>query len=112
MQKKYKVYATQDGQGAVLNYLNKAPDVVFLDIDLPDMSGHDVLSKIFALDPEAYIIMFSGNGDRGNVLKAIERGAKGFVGKPFSQDKLTHYIQKSPFVKIKTQKEHSYEYSA
>ena len=46
--------------------------------------------------------MFSGNGDRDNVLKAIELGAKGFVGKPFTKDKLFQYIEKSPFIQEKS----------
>ncbi len=112
LRKKYSVSATDDGQGAILTYLSKAPDVVFLDIGLPDMSGHDVLEKIFDLDPEAYIVMFSGNGDRENVMKAVELGAKGFVGKPFTQEKMIQYISKSPFIQTKQTQETNYENSA
>jgi len=42
--------------------------------------------------------MFSGKGDRDNIMKAVEMGAKGFVGKPFTREKLFQYIEKSPFV--------------
>ncbi len=90
-----------EGQKAVMNYLIKAPDVLFLDINLPDISGHDILKKIFEIDPEAYIVMFSGNGDKENVLKAISLGANGFLGKPFTRDKLMQYIRKSPHMKGK-----------
>ncbi len=90
-----------DGQGAVMNYINKAPDVLFLDIGLPDIDGLKVLKKIFELDPQAYVVMFSGNGHRDNILKAVEIGAKGFVGKPFTKDKLIQYIEKSPHVLAK-----------
>ena len=104
----YSLSSTADGKGAVLNYVTKAPDVLFLDIGLPDMTGHEVLDKIFDMDPSAYVVMFSGNGDRENIMKAIERGAKGFVGKPFTRDKLIQYINKSPFIHAK-RKESSYE---
>lgn len=98
---KYPYSMTADGQGAVMNYIAKAPDVLFLDIGLPDIDGHAVLKKIFELDPSAYVVMFSGNGDRENVLRAVDLGAKGFVGKPFTKDKLFQYIQKSPFIQAK-----------
>jgi two-component system chemotaxis response regulator CheY len=104
---KYSYSMTDDGQGAVMNYIAKAPDVLFLDIGLPDIDGHAVLKKIFELDPHAYIVMFSGNGDKENVMKAIQLGAKGFVGKPFTKDKLLQYLNKSPFVISKNKKNES-----
>lgn len=99
----YKVTITCDGQGAVMSYIKKAPDVLFLDIGLPDIDGHDVLQKIFDLDPAAYVVMFSGNGSKHNILKAMELGAKGFVGKPFTQAKLLHYIEHCPFIQRKNE---------
>jgi CheY-like chemotaxis protein len=88
-------YSTQfatDGRSAILNHLKAAPDIVFLDIDLPDITGHDVLGKILELDPGAYVVMLSGNGNAENVTKAVKAGAKGFVAKPFTKEKLLHYI--------------------
>lgn len=90
-----------DGQGAIMSYVNKAPDILFLDIGLPDIDGLKVLKKIFQIDPNAYVVMFSGNGDKENIMKAIELGAKGFVGKPFTKDKIHQYIEKSPFIQNK-----------
>lgn len=101
LKNKYSLSITGDGQGALMNYVNKAPDVLFLDIGLPDIDGHEVLEILFKMDPDAYVIMFSGNGDRENVMKAMSFGAKGFVGKPFTQEKLLQYIQKSPFIQSK-----------
>lgn len=105
LKNKYSVSITGDGQGAIMSYVNKAPDVLFLDIELPDINGHEVLNKIFEIDPSAYVVMFSGNGNKTNVMKAIERGAKGFIGKPFSMDKLMHYIEKSPYIQAKHRRE-------
>lgn len=105
LEKQYNVNMSKDGQGALYNYVNKAPDILFLDIGLPDIDGHEVLERIFKIDPHAYVVMFSGNGDKKNILRAIEAGAKGFVGKPFTQEKLLHYIAKSPFVKAKVRRE-------
>ncbi len=91
--------------GAFMTYVRHAPDVVFLDIGLPDVDGHNVLNKIFEMDPNAYVIMLSANGHRDNVMKAIHRGAKGFVGKPFNTSKLIEYIEKSPHIRSKQKKE-------
>ncbi len=102
---KYSMSMTGDGQGAVMNYVHKAPDVLFLDIGLPDIDGHEVLEKLFKIDPEAYVVMFSGNGDKENIMKAVELGAKGFVGKPFTKERLIQYIQKSPFIQEKQNRE-------
>ncbi len=97
----YNYTILSEGKGAVITYLIKAPDVLFLDINLPDTSGHTILKKIFEIDPNAYVVMFSGNGDKENVLKAVNLGAKGFLGKPFTRDKLMQYIKKSPHMEGK-----------
>lgn len=105
LQKSYSVTMTEDGEGALISYINKAPDVIFLDIGLPDINGHDVLQQLHQIDPLAYVIMFSANGDRKNILKSIELGASGFVGKPFSKDTLMQYINKCPTIQNKMHKE-------
>ncbi|MGH1375970.1 MAG: response regulator [Alphaproteobacteria bacterium] len=97
----HELSITGDGQGAIMTYVNKAPDVLFLDIGLPDIDGLCVLEKILKIDPRAYVVMFSGNGDKANVMRAVKLGAKGFIGKPFTKDKLFQYIEKSPFIKAK-----------
>jgi two-component system chemotaxis response regulator CheY len=97
----YGVSQSGTGHDAVETYLTSAPDVLFLDIGLPDIDGHKVLERILTLDPKAYIIMLSGKGDRETIVKSIETGAKGFIGKPFTRQKLLSYIQNSPFIKTK-----------
>lgn len=105
LEKKYSLTSVPDGRGAIFSYVNKAPDILFLDIGLPDISGHEVLKKILKIDPQAYVVMFSGNGDKINIIKSVELGAKGFVGKPFTAEKLVHYIARSPFVQAKEGRE-------
>jgi CheY-like chemotaxis protein len=77
---------------AVVNYLLYAPEIVFLDINLPDESGFIVLDQLTACDPDAYIVMFSGNDGIDNIIDARTRGAQGFVTKPFQRDRLKHYL--------------------
>lgn len=93
---RYALSTAKDGYEALTVYADTAPDVVFLDIGLPDANGKDILRKIIAMDSDAYIVMLSGNGDRENILEAMTSGAKGFIGKPFTQNKLFQYIEKSP----------------
>ncbi|PCJ96611.1 MAG: hypothetical protein COA45_10900 [Zetaproteobacteria bacterium] len=94
----YNILLAENGENALFQYFTKAPDIMFLDIGLPDISGHDVLAKILEHDPQAFIIMLSGKGDKDNVMRAIKHGAKGFIGKPLTHDKLQHYIEQSPHI--------------
>jgi CheY-like chemotaxis protein len=91
----YALINATNAQEAIENYLTYAPDIVFLDIGLPDTSGFDVLRQIMASDPNAYVVMFSGNGYLDNVATALCEGASGFVSKPFRKDKMYRYIQES-----------------
>lgn len=98
---KFKPVLVEDGRSAIIEYVAKAPDILFLDIGLPDISGHDILKEILEIDPDAFVVMLSGKGDQENILRALESGAKGFVGKPFTKDKLLQYIRKSPYIQDK-----------
>lgn len=90
----YIIYEAGDAATAMQQYMTHAPDVTFLDIELPDGNGLELLKKIIKQDKDAYIVMLSGNSFKENVMQAIKDGSKGFVAKPFSKDKLLDYIQK------------------
>jgi DNA-binding NarL/FixJ family response regulator len=62
-------------------YRQSRPDVAIIDINLPDLSGYELLRKIRKEDPNAKVIMFSVNEDPAFVVRAVELGAKGFVCK-------------------------------
>ena len=98
----FSILFAPDGATALATYIKNAPDVVFLDIDLPDISGHDILKRIMDIDPKSYVVMLSGNGFPEHVIKAVNSGAKGFVGKPFAKEKLVQYINKCPKFKLET----------
>ena len=91
----YALMTAENAQEAIINYLVHAPDIVFLDIGLPDASGFDVLHQIMEVDPDAYVVMFSGNSYLDNVTTALSSGASGFVAKPFKKEKMRRYIQDS-----------------
>lgn len=101
--KEHGVVDVEDGKDALQSYALISPDVTFLDIDLPDFNGHEVLQAILRLDPHAYVVMLSGNSDQDNVIRAIKAGAKGFVAKPFLKDRLYKYIHECPTIQTKQQ---------
>ncbi|MCB1782509.1 MAG: response regulator [Alphaproteobacteria bacterium] len=74
-------------------YSSFDPDIVFLDINLPDQSGHTVLEWIMRNDPGAYVVMFSSDNNMDNIASALEDGAQGFISKPFLKEQLLHYMQ-------------------
>jgi len=108
VRERYDCICAKDGQEALAGYVSNAPDALFLDIGLPDINGHDVLECIFQIDPDAYVIMFSGRKDKGNIMRALEAGAQGFIGKPFTREKLFQYIERSPHLIGKKKQENGY----
>lgn len=96
LQKQYPLTALASADRALFTYSATAPDLLFLDINLPDVSGMELLERIIAIDPRAYVIMLSGNADAQNITQAMKLGAKGFVAKPFTREKLMQYIQRCP----------------
>lgn len=102
LQKQYEITALHTTESALLSYVNIAPNILFLDINLPDVTGHDLLRRIIGLDPDAYVVMLSGNSDRENIMQALSLGAKGFIAKPFTRDKIIQYIERCPTVERKS----------
>lgn len=69
------------------------PDVVFLDMNLPDKNGTEVLKWIMRNDPGVCVVVFSGCGDMHVISGALENGARGFIPKPFEKKNFLHYIK-------------------
>jgi DNA-binding NarL/FixJ family response regulator len=76
-----KIDEASDGKSGHRAYLHKKPDVTVIDINLPDVSGFELMRRIRKEDPHARIIMFSMNDDPAFVVRAVEMGAQGFVSK-------------------------------
>jgi two-component system chemotaxis response regulator CheY len=77
-----------NGQQAVAMYRQLRPDLVFMDITMPEMNGIAAVKEICKEDPRAKIIMCSAMGQKTHVLEAVEAGAKNFVIKPFESKKI------------------------
>jgi two-component system chemotaxis response regulator CheY len=83
-----------NGIKAVELYKKERPDVVTMDITMPDMDGIEAVKAIKALDPSAKIIMCSAMGQQSMVMDAIKAGAKDFIVKPFQPDRVLEAIKK------------------
>jgi len=90
--KEHNLITAKNAQEAISQYLLYSPDIVFLDINLPDYNGFQVLHYLRQQDAKAFIVMFSGNDDLANISQALAAGARGFVAKPFNRDKLQRYV--------------------
>jgi len=87
-----KVLAAFCGKEAVEMFQKESPQVVFLDIGLPDINGLEVLRRIKAINPAARVYMVSGFGDPALKRKADELGAAGYFTKPVSFDQLADVL--------------------
>ena len=77
-----------DGKAALDVYRKTKPEVVTLDITMPEIDGLTVLEEMLKLDPSTKIMVVTALSDKATGLKAIRLGAKGFLPKPFSADEL------------------------
>ncbi|MBP1968090.1 two-component system chemotaxis response regulator CheY [Virgibacillus natechei] len=84
----------QDGAEAVEKYKELSPDLVTMDITMPEMDGVEALKKIQELNQEAKVIMCSAMGQQAMVIDAIQAGAKDFIVKPFEAERVIEAIQK------------------
>lgn len=97
--KNYDLVHARTGEEAILEYIEHAPDIVFLDIHLPGLNGLETLHALRQADGEAHVVMLSVDTAKANVIIATKYGAAGFLKKPFSKDRILAIVEKSPFIK-------------
>ncbi|MCM3130995.1 MULTISPECIES: response regulator [unclassified Paenibacillus] len=83
-----------NGVEAVAQYHLHKPDIVTMDITMPEMDGIQAVKEIKKSFPEAKIIMCSAMGQQAMVIKAIQSGANDFVVKPFQADRVLESVDK------------------
>ncbi|MCS7174512.1 chemotaxis protein CheY [Pseudothermotoga sp.] len=83
-----------NGAEAVEKYRELKPDVVTMDITMPEMDGITAIKKIREIDPNAKIIVCSAMGQQAMVIEAIQAGAKDFIVKPFQHSRVIEALQK------------------
>ncbi len=84
----------ENGKMAVNLYSETKPDLVTMDITMPEMDGIEAVKAIRSKDSSASIIMCSAMGQQSMVMDAIQAGAKDFIVKPFQQDRLLQAIER------------------
>lgn len=89
-----KVDEAGDAKSGQVAFATGKPDVTIIDINLPDVSGFELMRRIRKEDPDAKIIMFSMNNDPAFVVRSVEMGAQGFVAKSDDPRMLVNAVRK------------------
>ena len=84
----------ENGAKGVEKYNELKPDLVLMDITVPEMDGIQALKAIKAADADAKVIMCSAMGQQAMVIESIQSGAKDFIVKPFQADRVLEAVKK------------------
>ncbi len=84
----------ENGRQAVEKYQQLKPDLVTMDIIMPEMGGIEAVKKITQMDPGARILMCSAMGQQALVQEALQAGARDFVVKPFQPSRVLEAVQR------------------
>lgn len=87
------IIEASDGEIAVQTFKQEKPDLVIMDITMPNKNGLDALKEIKSIDPNANVVMCSAMGQESMVVDAIKSGAKDFIVKPFKGDRVLKTVQ-------------------
>ena len=85
----------ENGAKGVEKYNELKPDLVLMDITMPEMDGIQALKKIKAADPNASVVMCSAMGQQAMVIESIQAGARDFIVKPFQPDRVIEAVKKA-----------------
>ena len=88
------VVEAETGAEAIWAYERWKPDLVIMDINMPEMDGLTAVKNILGVDPEAKIVICSALGERQLMLEALEQGVRDFITKPFQPDKVIEVVRK------------------
>ena len=87
------IYLAKDGKDAVEKMPIMKPDIVTMDLTMPNMDGIECISELMRIDPNVRIIVVSALSDNATCLEALKRGAQGFLDKPFTETELKEAIE-------------------
>lgn len=89
----YEVVAEAvNGQEAIEKYMSTQPDLVTMDITMPQLDGISALQRIHMLDKNACIVMISALGQEVKIIEAMNKGARHYIIKPFKEETVTNVI--------------------
>jgi len=84
----------ENGLRAVEKYKELSPDLVIMDITMPEMDGIQAVKQIKKINADAKIIMCSARGQQAMVIESIQAGARDFIVKPFQADRVLEAVKK------------------
>ena len=84
----------ENGAKAIEKYKEVKPDLVIMDITMPEVDGIQAVKEIKAFDPNAKVVMCSAMGQQAMVIEAIQAGARDFIVKPFQADRVIEAVKK------------------
>jgi two-component system chemotaxis response regulator CheY len=87
------VGAASNGKAAVEMFLRTGPDVVTMDLTMPEMDGIECVEELIAINPKVLILVVSALADKATAVEAIEKGANGFLCKPFTDRQLNDALE-------------------
>ena len=88
------VQEAHNAQSALQIFAKGKIDIVFLDINMPDINGLELIKQLRSMNPSVFIIMVSGESSLDNVKQSIALGAKGFIVKPYTSGRIKAMIDK------------------
>lgn len=94
------VHIVDDGMSVLDEYKRLNPDLILLDIHLPNKTGLELVDELMDLDTDAFILMVSADTVKDNVLEAVKTGAVGFLAKPIRKEKMIEYVEQCTTLKI------------
>lgn len=83
----------ENGIKAIDQFKALKPDIVTMDIHMPDMDGIDALTEIIKLNSKAKVVMISASGDQKHLMEAMRLGAANYIIKPFTEEKVLKVIR-------------------
>ncbi len=89
------VHGSGTGTGAIRTYEDEQPDLVLLDVELPDLNGIPVLRRLRELDEDVTVIMLTGHADVETAVEAMRIGAENYLTKPFELDHLSAVVERA-----------------
>lgn len=90
----YNILEAVDGVVAVEIYKTEQPDLIFMDIVMPNKYGIDALTDIIAFDSKAKVVMLSSTGTKSNITDSIKAGAFEFLIKPFTNTQVIEILSR------------------
>lgn len=90
----HQVVEACNGREAVAAYSESVPDIVLMDVTMPEMDGIEALREIRQTAPDARVIMCSALGQQSIVLEAVRAGARDFIVKPFRPEKVLEAVDR------------------